>query len=350
MAQNPSGKRQKSDGSHSVSHVERILNLLSLLQSGWFTQEELFRHFPNISKRTFYRDLEDIRTVFGRNVRTNAQKKIHFDTSNTFDLQTLDLSYLEVLSLYLICQLGLSQPNRIPYLSPLESVIQKIRLLSRDLIEPVSRLAELQTGLEIGPTVDGTGERWLGKFVEAQEKKVEVFVEYDSIFDDRIIQTTLAPFHLHFNRRAWYVTGRSGYHHAIRTFNIERFLSVELVPERQFFIPIGWNYEQYRGNAWNMIRESEDSDIRLRFSSRVARNVSEIRWHKTQQVISNPDGTIDMYLTVSGFREIVWWILGYGPEVEVLSPPPLRDLVRTYAEKTLAIYQEDLENDGSTPP
>lgn len=90
-----------------------------------------------------------------------------------------------------------------------------------------------------------------------------------------------------------------------------------------------------------MIQDREDSAIRLRFSSLVARNVSEVQWHKTQRVIENGDGTIDVLFTVSGFREIVWWILGYGPEVEVLEPPALRELVRTQAEKMLSIYRQN---------
>lgn len=341
MPEHTSEPKQNNSGTPSVSHIERILHLLTLMQSGWFTQEELFQHFSNISKRTFYRDLEAIRSFFGNQIQSDAAKKLYFVPKENFRFQSLELSYLELLSLYLICQIGISQPHRIPYLTHLEPVLLKIQNLSRGLIEPMGRISELRTGMEVGPTSSGSGNRWLKVLLEAQEKKLEVFVEYDSLFDGQVIQTSLAPFYLHFNRRAWYVTGRSKYHHEVRTFNIERFLRVELLPDQPFFIPVGWDYEQYRGNAWNMIQDREDSAIRLRFSSLVARNVSEVQWHKTQRVIENGDGTIDVLFTVSGFREIVWWILGYGPEVEVLEPPALRELVRTQAEKMLSIYRQN---------
>ena len=349
MSEHTSDPKQNDSGIQPLSHVERILHLLTLLQSGWFTQEELFQHFSNISKRTFYRDLEAIRSFFGNQIQCDAGKKLHFVPKENFRFQSLELSYLELLSLYLICQLGISQPNRIPHLTHLEPVLLKIQNLSRGLIEPTDRISDLRTGMEVGPTSSGSGSRWLNVLIEAQEKKLEVFVEYDSLFDEQVVQTSLAPFYLHFNRRAWYVTGRSKYHHEVRTFNLERFLRVELLPNQHFFIPVGWNYEQYRGNAWNMIQDKTDSAIRLRFSSLVARNVSEVQWHKTQRVIENEDGTIDVLFTVSGFREIVWWILGYGPEVEVLEPPPLRELVRTQAEKMLSIYRRNESPQTASP-
>lgn len=314
-----------------------------LLQSGWFTHEEIFLYFPNISKRTLYRDMEDLRSFFGNRIQVDSQKKLHYDSSADFNFQALDLSYPELLALYLVCQLGVKQKNNVPYLTHLESVILKLRHLSHGLIGPQDRLAALKTGMEIGPTSCGAGGKWLKMLLEAQEKQIEIFVEYDSIFDGRILHTTLAPFYIHFNRRAWYVTGRSGYHHEIRTFNMERFRAVELLPNQYFVIPAGWSYEQYRGNAWNMISEKQDWEIRLRFSRLVARNVSEVHWHRTQQMVWNPDGTLEMFFTVSGFQEISWWILGYGSEVEVLSPPALRHRLRIQAEKMLSFYQNDEE-------
>lgn len=347
MPEKNADTKKEVHGNSPVSHVERILRLLMILQSGWFTQDELFQHFSNISKRTFYRDLEEVRTFLGDRLQVDARKRFHYDPASDCNFQSLALSYPELLSLYLACQLGLEQLHKVPYLTHLESVLLKLQHLSRGLIGPQDRLASLRTGMEIGPTSCGAGGQWLRVLLEAQEKRVEVFIEYDSIFDGRVLRTSLAPFYIHFNRRAWYVTGRSGYHHEIRTFNMERFLSVDLLPDSRFFLPINWSYERYRGNAWNMIRGEQDSEVRLRFSSLVARNVAEVRWHQTQQVIWNADGTVDLFFTVSGFSEIVWWILGYGSEVEVLSPPALRQLVRARAEKILALYQKDGELEDS---
>lgn len=45
-----------------------------------------------------------------------------------------------------------------------------------------------------------------------------------------------------------------------------------------------------------------------------------------------PDGSLLYRVTVSGSREITRWILGYGPDVEVLEPEWLRrDIARQCA-------------------
>jgi predicted DNA-binding transcriptional regulator YafY len=41
---------------------------------------------------------------------------------------------------------------------------------------------------------------------------------------------------------------------------------------------------------------------------------------------------------VDGLDEIVWWVLGYGPEVEVLRPPELRRRLADLARRMLRLY------------
>ena len=62
-------------------------------------------------------------------------------------------------------------------------------------------------------------------------------------------------------------------------------------------------------------------------------------WHKTQRTILNDDGTLDFHAIVSGLGEISWWILGYGDQAEVLSPPKLRQMVAERAERAAAQYR-----------
>jgi predicted DNA-binding transcriptional regulator YafY len=42
---------------------------------------------------------------------------------------------------------------------------------------------------------------------------------------------------------------------------------------------------------------------------------------------------------VDGLDEIVWWVLGYGPEVEVLRPPQLRQRLAAMARRMVGTYE-----------
>ena len=62
----------------------------------------------------------------------------------------------------------------------------------------------------------------------------------------------------------------------------------------------------------------------IRFSVGVARRAAETRWHPSQELEPQDDGTLIWRGLVSGMREIKIWILGWGADAEVLEPPQLR--------------------------
>ena len=164
-----------------------------------------------------------------------------------------------------------------------------------------------------------------------------VRIRYRSPIEDEI-STRLHPYRLLFNRRSWYVIGRSSLHRSTRTFNVGRIRDLELLDDR-YQIPRGFSVARYLRNAWQMIPEpGPDQEVVVRFSPLVAQNVAEVAWHKTQRLRFNDDGTLDFCVTVSGLREISWWILGYGDQAEVLRPPELRRIVAAHAARMLEKY------------
>jgi proteasome accessory factor B len=124
----------------------------------------------------------------------------------------------------------------------------------------------------------------------------------------------------------------------VRTFNLGRIASLELLDER-FQVPRGFTIERYLGNAWHLIPEpGRDEEVVIRFRKMVARNVAEVAWHKTQRLVRRDDGTLDFHITVSGLNEISWWILGYGDQAEVLEPARLRDMIAAHAARLVETY------------
>ncbi len=75
----------------------------------------------------------------------------------------------------------------------------------------------------------------------------------------------------------------------------------------------------------------------VRFAPTVAARVAETRWHPSQELARQPDGSLRWTATVSGTREVRIWILGWGPDAEVLEPATLREeiagMVRAAAEQ-----------------
>ena len=80
--------------------------------------------------------------------------------------------------------------------------------------------------------------------------------------------------------------------------------------------------------------------IRLRFSEEVVDDVTATRWHKTQTVTYNDDGSAIIEFRVDGLNEITWWVLGYGDRVKVLAPSALRQKIARMAQRIVDLNAE----------
>ena len=140
------------------------------------------------------------------------------------------------------------------------------------------------------------------------------------------IETDVSPYRLLFMGRAWYLIGLSSLHGEVRTLKLDRLVSAEVLDE-----PIEpdpeFDLDAHLGGAWQMIPEGQTYHVRLRFLPKVAGNVEEIAWHKTQRFTVLPDGSCLFEADVDGLGEITWWILGYGDQVVVEDPPELRERI-----------------------
>ena len=123
---------------------------------------------------------------------------------------------------------------------------------------------------------------------------------------------------------ALYLVGWDETKGGLRTFKIERITDVALTP-RTFDPPEPGLGEQALMRAWDIIADQPATDVVLRFAPTVAVRVGETRWHPSQVLEPQPDGSLVFRVTVAGTIEIRLWILSWGDEVEVLAPTALRD-------------------------
>jgi proteasome accessory factor B len=208
------------------------------------------------------------------------------------------------------------------------------------LRDHIGRLAD-RIQIDIGPlNVAAVGERFHDDLLRAIQERQRVRIRYDSFYEGQVIRTLLSPYCLHFHRRSWYVIGRSSLHRAVRTFNTGRIVELETV-DSSYDIPTRFRIDRYFGDAWSMIRDARSRhQVVVRFQPKVARNVAEVLWHRSQQLAWNSDGTIlEFRVTVEGLDEITWWVLGYGKEAEVLKPPELRRILKEHTRAMAAIYR-----------
>ena len=96
---------------------------------------------------------------------------------------------------------------------------------------------------------------------------------------------------------------------AVRTFKIERILSVEPTT-RTFEAPEVGVVEQ-AGRAWDIIADQAEVEVVLRFGPAVASRVAEATWHPSQRLEPEGDGSLVWRAIVPGTVEIRFWILSF---------------------------------------
>jgi len=146
-----------------------------------------------------------------------------------------------------------------------------------------------------------------------------------------------------------YVIGyERGFHHARRTYKLERMRGVRLLGEAgAYSISTDFDPKKYLSNAWGVVGSSggEPVLVRLRFKPEAAYRLSE-GGYPDMSLEYQPDGSVEVELLVGTTNdnfplELLSWVQGWGPRVEVLEPENLR---RRWLEEAKMVVQIGGEN------
>jgi predicted DNA-binding transcriptional regulator YafY len=130
---------------------------------------------------------------------------------------------------------------------------------------------------------------------------------------------------------------------SLRTFKIERIERVELLND-YYAIPEDFDPHALLEDAWGIwFTESDPVDICLRFTPAVANRVRENRWHRSQQIEPQPDGSLLWRARVAAPQEMLHWIRGWGANVEVLAPDWLRQRVVEEVQQMAQLYRSEIQ-------
>lgn len=317
--------------------IERLLHILGLLQTGQYYNSRQLAEQCRVSRRTIFRDLKTL-DLSGIDVRYNEQRQ-GYSLAQTMYVRPTDLTVDEALSLLVLCRNMGDTDDGIPFQRPARSAMLKLLSnLPTKMREDVGELGEHVSVEFDAQNPLSESEPFYELLLQSLAARQRVRITYDSLTEWEEIGTLLSPYRLLFSRRSWYVIGRSSLHRQVRTFNVGRILKAEVV-DQSYEIPPRFSLDRYLGNAWNFIREpGKEYHVTIRFQQKVAHNVAEVHWHKTQKLVWNDDNTLDFHVTVASLQEIVWWILGYGDQAEVLKPAKLRKMIRTHIDSLQKTY------------
>jgi predicted DNA-binding transcriptional regulator YafY len=143
-----------------------------------------------------------------------------------------------------------------------------------------------------------------------------------------------------------YVIGyEHGYHRAVRTFKLDRMRRVKLMGEAEAYkIPQDFDPRKFLSNAWGVVGSSggEPAQVRLRFQPEAAYRIEEAGYPAMERIYLS-DGRVEVRFEVGTNKqnfpvELLSWVQGWGPRVEVLEPESLRQRWLEEARQILDAY------------
>lgn len=328
--------------------ASRLISLVLLLQAREsMTAAELARELE-VSERTIYRDVLAL-SAAGVPVYADRGRAGGYRLLGGYRTRLTGLTRDEAEALFLA---GLPGPAGDMGLA---DAVASAELKVLAALPPSLRDAPARAGQRFHLDVPGWFREvgpppWLAELAGAVWRDRTVRMRYRR--GDREVTRELAPYGLVLKSGTWYLVGRVG--EGYRTYRVDRVAGVE-VGEDTFDRDDGFDLAAYwRGQAGEFLRSMLRARVTLRLSAAGLRRLRHLVdapfvYDEAVAAADGPDaqGRVVLRLPVESVEVAYAQLLTLGPEVEVLDPPELRELMASAAARTAALYASSDPVSGS---
>lgn len=315
-----------------LSQVERLLTLASYLHKNKATVKQLALHLdPSLplegkawraAERCVQRDLNLI-AKFETLEKTPGRPPRYFIPSPRAFFSDAHLLILHAaVRLTYHRATGLAQLHREALENLLHALPPHVQHISRRAMRNIGR----RQGNE-DLNLERAAQAWMGAHrLQFQYRKPGG----SGTLRTNIVEIYLIEAHPH-NLDLYLIGQEITFHHQVRTFKLSRLINPQVLTNTRYVIPDDFNPQQFLSSAWGIVgaQGQPTETIHLRFRADAAYRILEGGYAHLSEPFINPDGSIDTTLEApldgSGLpREVLPFIYGFGPRVEVLGPPHIR--------------------------
>ncbi len=310
----------------------RVLFLLHLLNcnSNGLTIAAIAQRC-GVSRRTVYRDIDGLESIFGARVTKNGNRYILLPGTA---LPPVLVTTPEAMAIFMAARLLLQQSS--VYNQYIESTFTKLGSIVRPPLrdEIMKTLRWMKRHRPDGATV-----KMLTIISQCWNERRQVKIRYWPLnaagSEVRIIEPYfIQPSAL---EHAVYVIAHCCLRNELRVFRLDRVLEAQAL-DCTYAIPDSFDANEYLNAYWSITASGEPRTVKLRFRPEVARVARETVWHDSQVTESQMDGSAIVTMKLALTRDLVSFVLGWSDMVQVLAPQALRAEVARSARRVLGLY------------
>lgn len=163
-------------------------------------------------------------------------------------------------------------------------------------------------------------------------------LSYRSIGKKKEDRITIHPYAMVLHKDAIYCVGFHTGHGEVRTFSLDRMRDTHAAATERFDLPDDFHIDDYLQGEFGIWRARERSKVVIDFDARGAEYVRTRKVHESQKLAGIAGGGVRLTMTVGDLKQVVSWVLEWGPRARVVEPPELVDAVKNELREALERY------------
>lgn len=272
--------------------------ILDKLQSESDLQDSNFE----VSKRTFQRDLKEIESLYGIEIKFNRSQKHYFISEDIQDQYSERM--FEALDIFQVLNLNQSFSEFIQF----------------DTRKP-------------------EGTEHLSGLLYAIQNRFQIQLHYQKFWSDEIELRTVEPYLLKEFKKRWYVFVYDLERKEFRTFGLDRLHALK-ISSIKFQQPQKINPREFFKDCFGIVGPGEESpqEIKLKFVAGQGNYIRTMPLHHSQQILEDQNGEMIVRLKLVPTYDFVQEIISHGELVQVLEPKSLGKEIQSRFKKAVQLY------------
>lgn len=262
-------------------------------------ESELQSYKLSISKRTFQRDLNEIRSLFNVDIQYNFSDKVYYIADD--EQQDINNRMLEAFDMFNSLNIA-------------------------DDLSPYIYLEKRRP----------QGTEHLYGLIHAIKNRLLIRFTYQKFWEDEVTHRTAEPYALKEFKGRWYVLANDRKDNTIKTFGLDRISQLEISREL-FKYPENFNINEYFKYCFGIITspDTEPEEIVLSFEPVQGKYIKSFPLHETQKVIVDNKEELQIKLKLHITHDFIMELLSFGDTVKILKQESMKSEI-------IAIYQNAL--------
>jgi len=316
---------------------ERFLWFQNQIKKGGYPNTKTLAERFEITRKTAQRDIEFMRDRMGAPLVYLPEKRGFAYADNAYELPGFWLDEESLTSLLLAYRLVSAVPDKTlktSLRSFLEQLLEKISLQKKISLKELSNKISVRN-----VQYSKTKEKIYHAILEALLCAQPVRIEYHSPHNAQITVRDILPLHLLHYMGTWHIIAHCALKNELRDFVLSRIRKIAPCENKMKACFTSEQVHKYIRRTFGIFQGKQKKSVCLCFSKDVSSWIAEQIWHPAQKISIKKDGRLCLTIPVADFREIKREILRHGAQVEVVSPPALRNEIKKEIEKMKKVYR-----------